>query len=144
MTTLADDLRNSIASSRMATALTTLFGAIALLLAAIGLYGVISYSVSRRTREIGIRIALGAQAGDVLRLIIKQGMLMVLVGVTIGLTAAFSLSRLISGLLFGISANDPMTFAAVAMLLMVVAFLACYLPARRATRVDPMTALRCE
>ncbi len=143
-TTLADDLRDSIASSRMATALTTLFGAVALLLAGIGLFGVISYSVSRRTREIGIRMALGAQTRDALWMVIRQGMALAMVGTVVGLIASFALTRLIKTLLFSVSPTDPMTFIAVPLLLAGVTLIACYIPARRAAKVDPMVALRCE
>jgi ABC-type antimicrobial peptide transport system permease subunit len=128
----------------MATALTTLFGATALLLAGIGLYGVISYSVGRRTREIGIRMALGAQTRDALWMVIRQGMTLALVGAGIGLIASLALTRLIKTLLFGVSPTDPMTFIAVSLLLAAVTLAACYIPARRAARVDPMVALKYE
>jgi predicted permease len=119
-------------------------GAMALALGVIGIYGVISYTVSQRQREIGIRLALGAQHGDVLQMILSQGAKMAVVGVAIGIAAAFGLTRLMSNLLFGVTTHDPLTFAAVAVLLIFIALLACYIPARRAMLVDPMVALRYE
>ena len=110
----------------------------------VGLYGIMSYSVSRRTREIGIRLALGAKRADVLRLVLGEGMKMAALGLIIGLAAAFGLTRLMASLLFGVSATDPLTFTVVAILLMGVALAACYIPARRAMRVDPIVALRYE
>lgn len=134
----------SIAQPRISTWLTTGFAGIALLLAAIGIYGVISYSVTQRTAEVGVRIALGARPADVLRLIIAQGMRPVIAGIVVGLAGAWLTARLIRGLLFGVSASDPLTFVVVPVFLAGIALLATYIPARRATRVDPMVALRAE
>jgi ABC-type antimicrobial peptide transport system permease subunit len=124
--------------------LMSVFGAAAVLLAAIGIYGLMAYSVEQRTQEIGIRMALGAQAGEVRKMIVQQGMVLAIVGVVVGLSAALGLSGLMSTLLFGVTQWDPVVFTGVPILLTMVAFLAVWLPARRASRVDPLTALRYE
>jgi putative ABC transport system permease protein len=134
----------SVARTSFTLVMLGIAGAMALVLGIIGIYGVISYTVSQRKREIGIRLALGAQGGDVLQMVLKQGTKIALVGVAIGIGAAFALTRLMTNLLFGVTAHDPMTFAAVAALLILVALLACYIPARRAMLVDPIVALRYE
>ncbi len=142
--TLRQIVGDSMAQRRFSMLLMGLFAAVALALAAVGIYGVMSYSVAQRTHEIGIRIALGAQTSDVLKLVIGQGMMLTLIGVAIGLAAALALTRLLETLLFGISVTDWVTFTEIAALLTAVALLACYLPARRASRLDPMIALRQE
>jgi predicted permease len=131
-------------SARTGAVALSFFGLIGLTLAGVGIYGVMSYSVARRTREMGLRMALGAQARDVMKLVVKQGLRLTLIGTIIGLMLAVAVTRLIASLLFGVTATDPATFAGVALFLIVVALLACYLPARRATKIDPMTALRHE
>ena len=136
--------RNSVAHVSFTLIMLGTAGAVALLLGGVGLYGVIAYSVAQRTREIGVRIALGAQRSDVVRLFLREGMSFIFVGLPIGLAGAFALTRLLSSLLFGVKATDPLTFACAAVLLALVAFAACQIPARRALRVDPMTALRTE
>jgi putative ABC transport system permease protein len=142
--TMATHLDRSVAPRRMSMLLLAVFAGLAALLAAIGIYGVLSYFVAQCSHEIGIRIAMGAQTRDVLRLVVKQGMMLTLTGIGVGLIGAFALTQLMKSLLFGVSASDPLTVVVVTMMLVIVALLACYIPARRATKVDPMVALRCE
>ncbi len=142
--TMEDLVSASLAQRRFAVQVVGLFGALALLLSGIGIYGVMAWSVSQRTREIGIRLALGADAGAILRWILGQGMRLTLIGVMVGLVGAFALTRLLRGMLFGVGPTDPLTYACLAALLAAVALLACYIPARRAMKVDPMVALRSE
>jgi putative ABC transport system permease protein len=142
--TMRELISDSVAERRFTLILIAGFAAIALLMASIGIYGVVAYLVSQRTQEIGIRMALGAGRRDVLAMILKQGMRWAAIGLAIGLIAAFGLSRLLSGFLFGITPTDPLTFFVIALLLTMVALLACWIPARRAAKVDPMVALRQE
>ena len=141
---LADGVAASVSRYRLSMVIFAFFSGTALVLAAIGIYGVISYNVAQRTGEIGIRTALGAQRGDVMRLIFGSAARLIGPGFLLGLVGAIAVTRLLKSLLFEISSYDPLTFAAVAVLLSLVAFLACWLPARRATKVDPMVALRAE
>ena len=144
ITTMDQLFANSLAGQRFNTSLLGVFAAVALLLAMIGVFGVINYSVAQRTHEIGIRLALGAQRRDVFKLVVGQGLLLALVGVVLGTAGAVGLTRLIEGMLYGVSPTDGPTFVVVSLIVTMVAFLACYLPARRATRVDPLVALRYE
>ena len=134
----------AVARQRFSMFLLGLFAALALLLASVGIYGVMSYSVAQRTREIGIRMALGARRSDVLQMTVKQGLKLVGIGMLFGLAAAFLLTRLMASLLYGISATDPITFIGISLVLLAVAILASYIPALRATKVDPITALRAQ
>jgi predicted permease len=143
-TTLDQIVDRAIAPRRLITGILSSFSSFALLLAAVGLYGVIAYSVSQRTREIGIRIALGAQQGNVLRLVLSEGLRMSGIGIAIGLATAFFVTRVLQSQLYGVTANDPFTYAITTMVLVAVALLASYIPAHKATRIDPMEALRYE
>jgi predicted lysophospholipase L1 biosynthesis ABC-type transport system permease subunit len=142
--TMQQMIGNSLAAQRLATRLLGFFAVAALFLAALGLYGVISYSVMQRTQEIGVRMALGAQRGQVLSLVVRQGLKLAGVGVGLGVVLAVILSRAVEGQLYGVTALDPLTFVSMASVLLGAAFLASYLPARRATKVDPLQALRYE
>jgi putative ABC transport system permease protein len=135
---------NSVAQKRFSMVLLLIFAGVALLLAAVGIYGVMSYSVTQRTHELGIRMALGAQSGDVLKMVVRQGMGITLIGVGIGLAGAFAATKVMSSLLFGVGTHDPITFVAIPLILAGVALVACFIPALRATKVDPMIALRYE
>jgi putative ABC transport system permease protein len=137
-------LSDSVAQPRFRATLVGLFALAALVLAATGIYGVIAYLVSQRRNEMGIRLALGAESKDILRLIVGEGLKLIGAGILLGLMGALMLTRLLSALLFGVSATDPLTFVIIAIVMTIVALLACYLPARRATKVDPIIALRSE
>ena len=137
-------LTEAASAPRAITSLFAAFAAVALALGIVGIYGVISFFVSQRTREIGVRVALGAQAGDVLKLVLHEGLSLTFIGVALGLAAALALTRFLGSLLYGVGAKDPLSFAGVAVLFAIVAFAACYIPARRAMRVDPLVALRYE
>ena len=142
--TLADRISRETGRFRFTGWLMTIFAAIALVLAVIGIYGVMSYTVSRRTREIGVRIALGANRREVLQMVVSHGMGLVVAGLAIGTCAALGLTRLIGTLLYGVNSSDPLTFAGAALILAAAAFIACLMPAARATRIDPASALRNE
>jgi ABC-type antimicrobial peptide transport system permease subunit len=142
--TLRDAFNSNIATQRLTVMLLGTFAVLALLLAALGLYGVLSYNVGQRTREIGVRMALGAQAAAVVRLVVRQGIALAGVGLVVGLLFALGLTRLLKSVLYEVSTFDPISFIAVAVILSVIGIVACWFPARRATRVDPITALRAE
>jgi putative ABC transport system permease protein len=142
--TMEEVVAQSLATRRFVLLLFGLFAGLALLLALVGIYGLLSASVSQRTRELGIRIALGATPRNVGRLIVGQGLKLILSGIVIGLVSALALQRVIGKLLYGVSPTDPLTFTMISLLLIAVALLACWIPARRATKVDPLTALRSE
>jgi putative ABC transport system permease protein len=142
--TMRDVLYESLVRERFTTLLLIIFAGLALVLASVGIYGVMSYAVTQRTHEMGIRLALGAQKSDILKQVIGRSMRLTGIGVVLGLGAAFALTRLMAGLLYGVSTTDPLTFVLIALLLTVVSLLASYIPARRATKVDAMIALRYE
>jgi ABC-type antimicrobial peptide transport system permease subunit len=142
--TQTEQIEDMLTRERLMSRLSTFYGGVALVLACIGLYGLLAYEVARRTRELGIRMALGAERRDLLRLVVGQGISLALIGSAIGVGAAIGVTRFMSEMLYGIHADDPLTFAGVAILMIFVALLACYIPARRAMKVDPMAALRYE
>jgi len=142
--TMDQRIAESVAPRRFNMFLLGMFAALALLLAAIGIYGIMAFSVSQRTHEIGVRMALGARSRDVLKSVLRNGSMLALIGIAVGLGAAFALTRLMSALLYNVSPTDPLTFIIDAALLAAIALIACYIPARRATRVDPLVALRHE
>jgi ABC-type antimicrobial peptide transport system permease subunit len=142
--TMEEVIADTLADRRFSMIVLGVFAALALGLASMGIYGVISYLVGQRTREIGIRIALGAKRGDVLRMVLGEGMRLTLIGVVVGLIASLGLTRLMANMLFGVKATDPLTFAVLAIILATVALVGCYVPARRAMQVDPIVALRYE
>jgi len=142
--TMSEVFSAAVSRERFQMLLLALFAALALVLACVGLYGVISYSIAQRTHEIGVRMALGAQSTDVLRLVLRQGMVLTIAGLMVGIAVGLVATRVLSDMLFGVTPRDPLTFVGVPLLLLLVAFLACYIPARRATRIDPLVALRCE
>jgi putative ABC transport system permease protein len=142
--TMNQVMADTVARARFNTLLLGLFAGLATLLSAVGIFGVMNYSVQMRTREIGLRMALGAQPRRVLLLVLRQGLLLTLIGIGVGLAGALVLSRVMSGLLYGVGTSDPLTFASIVVLLGVVSLVACYIPARRATRVDPLIALKYE
>jgi putative ABC transport system permease protein len=144
VTTMSEHVQLSLGEQRMMLTLAGVFGLLALVLGAVGIYGTISYAVAQRIHEIGIRMALGAERRDVLGLIIGQGIKLTLIGVAMGVAGTLALTRFLSSLLYGVKPNDPLTFVLVSLVLAAVAFLASYVPARRATKVDPIVALRYE
>ena len=144
VSTQSEQIDNLLLTERMVAQLSTFFAVLALLLACAGIYGLLSYEVTRRTREIGIRMAIGAQQGNVISMVVKHGLVLAVAGAVIGVMASLGATRLLRSLLYGVRATGPVTLAVVAALLLMVALVACYLPARRATRVDPLVALRYE
>jgi putative ABC transport system permease protein len=142
--TMEEVVSRSLAQRRLSMSLLVVFAVLAGLLAAVGIYGVMTYIVAQRTHEMGIRLAMGASSIDVLKLVLRDGAKLATVGVVIGISAAFALTRVIARLLYGVSAVDPISFAGISLLVTIVALVACYIPARRATRVDPLVALRSE